>query len=178
VALAKHYDVPLEVKPVLPMMMRGMLVPPRKKWYILADTKREALKLGLDYGFIADPLGEGVERCYALFEYAKSNKREVEYLLAFARGVNAQAVPSDTDEGMKLIVENAGLDWTEAKPIMDRSVDAGDWQVWAERNYQEMHAKGLWGVPCFEYGATTVWGQDRIDVVEQVICDSIKLANH
>ncbi len=31
-----------------------------KKWYIFHDTKREALKLGIPYGFVADPLGPGV----------------------------------------------------------------------------------------------------------------------
>jgi len=72
VALARHYRVPILIKPVLPMLMRGMSVPDRKKWYIFSDTKREALNLGLDYGNLADPLGAGVERCYALFDYARS----------------------------------------------------------------------------------------------------------
>lgn len=179
VALARHYNVPIEVKPVLPMMMRGMFVPPRKKWYIFSDTKREAITLGLDYGFVADPLGVGVERCYALFNYAKSQHKEVEYLLAFAKAVNARAIHSDTDRGMKKIVEQAGLEWSQAKPLLkkDEALKKDDWRQWAEANYAEMHSLGLWGVPCFQYAAATVWGQDRIDVVERAICDAIVSVN-
>ncbi|MFQ3243412.1 MAG: 2-hydroxychromene-2-carboxylate isomerase [Arenicella sp.] len=179
VALARHYTVPIEVKPVLPMMMRGMFVPPRKKWYIFADTKREAITLGLDYGFVADPLGVGVERCYALFNYAKSQHKEVEYLLAFAKAVNARAIHSDTDRGMKKIVEQAGLEWSQAKPLLqkDETLNSDDWRQWAEANYAEMHSLGLWGVPCFRYADTTVWGQDRLDVIERAICDAIVSVN-
>jgi 2-hydroxychromene-2-carboxylate isomerase len=186
VALARHYNVPIEVKPVLPMMMRGMFVPPRKKWYIFSDTKREALALGIDYGFVADPLGVGVERCYALFNYAKSQHKEVEYLLAFAKAVNAEAIHSDTDQGMKKIVEQAGLEWSRAKSLLttdqrlrkDEALKEDDWRQWAEANYSEMHSLGLWGVPCFRYGDLTVWGQDRIDVIERAICDAIVSANN
>jgi 2-hydroxychromene-2-carboxylate isomerase len=45
--LCKHYQIPLQVKPVLPMVMRGMNVPHIKKMYIFHDTKREANKLGI-----------------------------------------------------------------------------------------------------------------------------------
>ncbi len=173
VTLARHYGVPILIKPVLPMLMRGMSVPDRKKWYIFSDTKREALNLGLEYGNVADPLGAGVERCYALFDYARSQGKEVAYLLAFARAVNTRGIHSDTDSGMKAIVEEAGLDWSQAEPLLTRD----DWRVWADANYQEMHEKGLWGVPCFEYSDVAVWGQDRIDVIEQAICQSIELSN-
>jgi len=177
VALAKHYDVPIVVKPVLPMMMRDMYVPPRKQWYIFSDTKREAHSFGIDYGFVADPLGEGVERCYALFEYAQTRNREVEYLLAFARAVNSRAIHSDTDLGMKTIVEEAGLDWVEAEPILRENLETHGWRPAVESNYEEMHAQGLWGVPCFHYDDVAVWGQDRVDVIEQAICRSIEGAN-
>ncbi|MBL4672972.1 MAG: DsbA family protein, partial [Arenicella sp.] len=179
VALARHYNVPIEVKPVLPMMMRGMLVPPRKKWYIFSDTKREAKALGLDYGFVADPLGVGVERCYTLFNYAKSQHKQVEYLIAFAKAVNTRAIHSDTDRGMKKIVEQAGLEWSRAKALlnMDQALNKDDWRQWAEANYSEMHSLGLWGVPCFRYADIAVWGQDRVDVIERAICDAIVSAN-
>jgi len=131
------------------------------------------LKLGLDYGFVADPLGIGVERCYALFDYAKSKGKEVGYLLSFARAVNAQGIHSDTDSGMQKIVEAAGLDWSEAKPILDSEFASGDWRTWAEHNYSQMRALGLWGVPSFAYEDVAVWGQDRIDVIEQRVCEKL-----
>ena len=44
--LAEHYKLNLKIKPVLPMMMRGLTVPEVKKMYIFHDTKREAKKTG------------------------------------------------------------------------------------------------------------------------------------
>lgn len=173
VVLANHYGLPIEIRPVLPMLMRGMAVPEQKKWYIFFDTKREALKHGIDYGFVADPLGHGVERCYALFDYARSKGKETNYLLSFARAVNAQGIHSDTDSGMQRIVESADLDWSEAKPIMDRELASGEWRIWAEDNYSRMRALGLWGVPSFSYKDVAVWGQDRIDVIERRVCGLI-----
>ena len=177
VALAKHYGIQIIVKPVLPMMMRNMYVPPRKQWYIFSDTKREARRLGIDYGFVADPLGVGVERCYALLSYAREHNKDVEYLLSFARAVNANGVHSDTDQGMKTIVEGAGLNWGDAKPVMQNNLQTQEWRAEVERNYDEMQALGLWGVPCFQYADLSVWGQDRVDVIEQAICRDIKLIN-
>ena len=165
VKLAKHYDIELIVKPVLPMMMRGLSVPNAKKMYIFHDTKREAQKYGIDYGYVADPLGAGVERCYALFEYAESQGKSVEYLLAYARAVNAQGIRSETDKGLKKILLSCGLDWQTAKPLLNNK----SWNAWADQNLQEMYSYGLWGVPSLKYKNTTVWGQDRIFVIENEI---------
>lgn len=167
--LAQHYDIPFIVKPVLPMIMRGLKVPPTKKFYIFLDTKREADKLGIDYGFVADPLGLGVERCYALFEYAREQGKEVEYLLSYARGVNAEGILSETDAGLKIIVERAGLQWSQAQAILARPDWRSAWQDWAEANREEMIEQGQWGVPSVRYQDLTLWGQDRIEFVEQAI---------
>lgn len=64
--LAQHYNVPLELKPVLPMLMRGLSVPKNKTSYIFMDTVRESKKLGIPYSNVADPLGKGVENGYAI----------------------------------------------------------------------------------------------------------------
>lgn len=99
--IAHHYQLPLQIKPVLPMVMRGRSVPRSKKVYILKDTNRETHEYGIAFGKVADPLGEGVKRCYALFEYAKSQEKEVEYLKTFAESVWALGIRSDTDRGLK-----------------------------------------------------------------------------
>jgi len=165
ITLAHNWNVPLRLRPVLPMLMRGQSVPDAKKWYIFHDTKREALKLGISYGFVADPLGPGVERCFALFEYARSLGREIEYMRSYARAVNAEGIRSETDEGLRIIVERAGLDWPKAKALLaDQS-----WREWAEDNRKAMYGCGLWGVPSFRYGAASCWGQDRLWVIEDEI---------
>jgi 2-hydroxychromene-2-carboxylate isomerase len=165
VTLAQAWNIPLRLRPVLPMLMRGQSVPDTKKWYIFQDTKREALKLGIPYGFIADPLGPGVERCYALFEYARSLGREVDYMRTYARAVNAEGIRSETDEGLKIIIERAGLNWQNAKALLaDQS-----WREWAEDNRKAMYDCGLWGVPSFRYAPVSCWGQDRLWVIEDEI---------
>ena len=148
------------------MMMRGMNVPEAKKMYIFLDTKREARKLGIPYGFVADPLGAGVERCYTLFSYAQSLGCEKEYLLNFAQAVNAQGIHSDSDEGLKIIVERSGMDWQKAKSLLTDEEHRNDWHGWAEENRQQMLALGSWGVPTFKYGDLVLWGQDRIGLIE------------
>ena len=56
------FGLDLRLRPVLPMVMRGMQVPREKLLYLAKDTMREADRRGVPYGKIADPVGEGVER--------------------------------------------------------------------------------------------------------------------
>lgn len=165
IMLAEAWNIRLQLRPVLPMLMRGQSVPDAKKWYIFQDTKREAHKLGIPYGCVADPLGPGVERCYALFEYARSCGREIDYMRTYARAVNAEGIRSETDSGLRTIVERAGLDWQKARGLLD---DPG-WRDWAEANRKAMYSHGLWGVPSFCYGSTCCWGQDRLWLIEEEI---------
>ncbi|WP_372863378.1 DsbA family protein [Spongiibacter sp.] len=166
--LAQHYNIALHIKPVLPMLMRGMAVPTQKKMYIFHDTKREADKLGIPYGFVADPLGRAVERCYALCGYAETQGLLQDYLLSFARAVNAEGIRADSDRGLRKIVERCGLDWQRAKNLL-----ADDsWRDWAQKNLEEMYAMGCWGVPSFRYGELTLWGQDRLGMVERAMLSS------
>ena len=165
IQLAEAWNIPLQLRPVLPMVMRGQSVPDAKKWYIFHDTKREADKLGIPYGFVADPLGPGVERCYALFEYARSLGREIEYMRSYARAVNAEGIRSETDAGLKVIVEWAGLEWQKAKTLLNDQ----SWREWAEVNRKAMYDCGLWGVPSFRYGTVSCWGQDRLWIIEEAI---------
>jgi len=163
--LANHYQVPLVVKPVLPMVMRRMQVPNAKKFYISLDAKREAKQCGIDFGLIADPLGAGVERCYALYDWAQSNGRGLEYLESYARGVWAEGIRSDTDKGLQKIVERSGLNWQEAR----QQLKGDTWKSWAQNNLAQLYGEDMWGVPSFKYLNTRLFGQDRINCLESVI---------
>lgn len=165
IKLSEHYQIPLELKPVLPMLMRGMKVPKKKGMYIVLDTKREANSYGIEFGKIADPLGAGVERCYAVFEYAKSLGKEVEFMKNYATAVWSQRIFSDTNQGLKKIVEISGLDWQVAQPLLNDE----SWRKWADANLKELFDLGLWGVPCFKYKDTHVFGQDKLLFIEQAI---------
>ncbi|MFQ3172902.1 MAG: 2-hydroxychromene-2-carboxylate isomerase [Oleispira sp.] len=165
IMLAKHHRIPLTIKPVLPMMMRDMNVPDTKKIYIFLDTKREASKLGLPYGYVADPLGVAVERCYSLIEYAKAEGKYHDFLLSFARAVNSEGIRAETDKGMKTIVTRCGLDWR----IAQRKLEDKSWRHWADKNLEDMYSVGCWGVPTICYGDTIFWGQDRFGIMENYI---------
>lgn len=165
--LAARHGVALVIKPVLPMVMRRMQVPQQKGMYIIRDTKREAEKHNIKFGFSADPLGAAVERCYALFEHASENNLGNEFLETFARSVWAEGIDAATDEGMKTIVETTGLNWSLAKPLLNNE----DWRGWAQENLLDMYDNGLWGVPSFRYQQIAVFGQDRLDRLEQAIID-------
>ncbi|WP_299079315.1 DsbA family protein [uncultured Paraglaciecola sp.] len=167
--LAEHYQIPLKLKPVLPMLMRNLPVPKQKSMYIAHDTKREANEYALPFGKIADPLGAGVERCYALFDYAQSQCKEVEFMCNFTQAVWSQRVWADTDKGLKSIVERSGLDWQQAKQCLTDET----WRHWAQANLKELYSLGLWGVPSFKYQNTAVFGQDKLAFIEQQIRQSL-----
>jgi len=163
--LANHYQTTLNIKLVLPMVMRGLAVPTSKRIYILKDAKREAVKNSIPFGKIADPLGIGVERCMALYSYAKQQGVERDYLLSISRGIWSRGVDVATDKGLCNLITEAGLDWQTAKLYLNNN----DWRSWAESNRQQMLASGLWGVPSFICNNEAIWGQDRVWAVEAAI---------
>lgn len=170
-ALCSRYPVDLVLRPVLPMMMRGVKADRRKGVYILQDTQREAERLGIPFGNIWDPFGEPILRAYSLFPWAREQGRGFEYLHVYSQAVWSERVNAQSHPGLKSIVERAGLNWHEAL----RRLDNTDWEPEMEANVQDMIAAGSWGVPTLRITASgkepafTVWGQDRIWLIEEEI---------
>lgn len=161
--LASRCGVPLVIKPVLPMVMRGHAVPLVKRLYLARDAAQQARRLGIPFGKICDPLGRGVERCLALFEHAERVGAALAFCASAARGIWAEAVDVTRDDEMAIIVRRAGLDWSVAKA----SLDDESWRERAENNRLELRELGLYGVPSFRFGDVTYWGQDRLDRLEE-----------
>jgi len=69
--LVRRSGVKLVLRPVLPMVMRGLPVPRAKRLYIVLDTKREAERAGVAFGRVCDPVGRPVERAYSLYPWAR-----------------------------------------------------------------------------------------------------------
>jgi 2-hydroxychromene-2-carboxylate isomerase len=167
--LCRRYPVDLVVRPVLPMMMRGVKADRRKGQYILFDTQREADRLGVPFGNIWDPFGDPVRRAYSLFPWARDQGKGFEYLHAYSLAVWSERVDAWSEHGLKAIVERAGLSWVEARPHLD----SRDWEAEMEKNVNDMLAAGSWGVPTLRLPAAgglpdfTVWGQDRIWLIEE-----------
>jgi len=166
-ALAARHGVALEIKPVLPMVMRGLKVPRAKRMYIVRDVAREARRMDIPFGRICDPLGVGIERCFALFALAQRDQRGFDFALSAGRGIWSEALDVARDDDLQHIAGRAGLDWSEARAALSDPGCAGEWRGMAERHREELSALGLWGVPSFQFGDYAVWGQDRLDSLEE-----------
>jgi 2-hydroxychromene-2-carboxylate isomerase len=170
-ALPARHPVEVRIRPVLPMVMRGLPVPLAKRLYILRDAKREADRLGIPFGRISDPVGRPIERAFGLYRWARAEGRAADFLLAFCRAAMGEGIDLGSDAGLRRVVEDAGLSWEAADA---HGEDAG-WREELEENRRAMFAAGLWGVPSFRLlgrGAEPdfcTWGQDRIWLVEQEI---------
>ena len=164
-ALANAYGAELKIRFVLPMVMRGLPVPPAKKKYIPLDTAREARRLGVPFGKVMDPVGKPVELGYSLLPWAIEKGRGYEFANAFLTCVWSEGTNAGSKSGIQKITERAGLDWSEAKGIIGNE----DWRAIAEANRLEMMERGIWGVPSFRVGDTITWGQDRLWVIEHAL---------
>lgn len=163
--LAQAYGLELKLRFVLPMVMRGLPVPPAKRTYIMLDAAREARSAGIPLGRICDPVGRPVERGYSLLPWAIKQGKGFAYCEAFMRGVWSRGVDAGSDAGMRSIVEDAGLDWAAARPLIGND----EWRAEAEANRRELMSLGLWGVPSFRFNDAFAWGQDRLWVIEDAI---------
>jgi 2-hydroxychromene-2-carboxylate isomerase len=155
--IADAYGLEFQIRPVLPMVMRGMQVPRTKLLYIATDTSRESRRLNVPFGKIADPVGLGVERCLAVLQYAVGENRERDFLLNAGEAIWNEAVDVATDEGLRKVTAKSGLFWPEAKA----SIEKDEWRQIADDNRQSMMESGSWGVPTVRIGEFVTWGQDR-----------------
>ena len=80
-------------------------------------------------------------------------------------GVWAQGLDAGRDDALFSIAAKAGLTRAECQNALQ---DPG-WRVQAEAHRAEMMDLGLWGVPSFRVGTTSVWGQDRLWAVQAAV---------
>jgi 2-hydroxychromene-2-carboxylate isomerase len=169
IALAKDAGIPVEIRPVMPMVMRGVPAPGAKGIYIMLDALRESDHLGVPFGDMYDPIGRPVERGFSLWPFANERGRGAEFISSFLRAAFAEGRATGSDEGLRQVVEEAGLDWNEAKEVVDNE----EWRPVLEANRQEMYdGLGAWGVPSYRLKSAegssadepdvSVWGQDRL----------------
>ena len=160
-ALTQGTNIQVRLRYVLPMVMRGLAVPPSKRMYISLDAAREARRLNVPFGRLCDPVGRPTERGLALMPLAQAQGVGPAYVQAFMQGVWAQGLDAGSDKGLRRITERAGLAW----PDVCTALQDDAWRLTAEANRVEMLSLGLWGVPSFKIGDTAVWGQDRLAAV-------------
>lgn len=165
--LASHYQLTLNIKLLMPMVMRGLSVSRLKQKCIFTDAVREAKAKDIPFHKFADPIGEGVINSYQFFYYAKYCECEVEYLLALFQAVYVDGVDLSKLRNVKKILLHIGLDVEAALHFSKHN----PWQASIDENDNHLSEKGFWGVPVFEYRELSVWGQDRLWQIEQAIID-------
>jgi 2-hydroxychromene-2-carboxylate isomerase len=172
IELAEKTGIKMVLRPVMPMVMRGVSLTRTKGLYIFADASREAHALGINWGRKTyDPIGTPVIRAFSLFPWAREQGKEVRFLIAFFHAAFFDGVNTNSDKGMQVVVENAGLSWSDAQSVIDNT----DWHDELEANRLAMYDFDSWGVPSFrlldENGETLLgtWGQDRLWLVAKEI---------
>jgi len=156
-AIVDAFGLQLQIRPVLPMVMRGLQVPRDKLRYIAFDAVREAHRCDVSFGNASDPVGAGVERFMAVFNYARLERRERDFVLHASVAIWSEAIDLATDSGMRKVTGRTGLFWPDAKAAMDND----DWREGVDANREAMAELGCWGVPTLRMGDFVTWGQDR-----------------
>ena len=173
VEMAERHGRPLLLRPVLPMVMRGLPVPRGKAIALLTDAAREAEERGIAFGRVCDPVGAGVERCYAVARCARELGREPAYFSSCMRACWAEGIDLASDRGLAFASERAGVPWSQAASFASRE----QWREEVNRNIEALEEAGLWGVPSFRCGDRTTWGQDRLSVVDAWLRDQRATVN-
>ncbi len=172
-AMAQASGIKLDVRPVLPMVMRGVPGTFTKGFYVWKDVAREAYDLGVEYGKFYDPVGEPVKKGYSLYMWALDQGRGNEFFGAFLKEAFAKGINTNTNAGLRKVVEMADLDWNVAKTHLDGK----SWLDMVERNRVRMYDLGIWGVPSYRLldrngkQVLGVWGQDRLWLVSRKIAE-------
>ena len=172
-AMIERTGVPVVVRPVMPMLMRGVPAPAAKQRYIITDAAREGRAHGSPMRRVVDPFGDPVRRAFALFPAAVKLDASMAFVTAYLQAAWEDGVDISSDAGLKEVARRAGLDWS----ALQAAREGKDWEAVLEENLQEMLGAGLWGVPSFRVSGgnreTTFacWGQDRIWRVENEIAE-------
>lgn len=162
--LARHYGAPLTLRPILPMVMRGLPVPPIKSFYIVRDTKREADRAGLPFGPISDPVGPGAERALAVLHHVTPLRMGEDFAESALRAAWSEGVALAEDAGLIAAAARAGV--SEAQ--VTAALADERWRAVAEANRQALFDAGLWGAPTYRIeGGPAHWGQDRLWTLEE-----------
>ncbi len=169
-ALADNAAVEIKIRPVMPMMMRGVTAPRLKALYILFDSAREARRYGVPFGKAVDPFGEPVKLAFSLYPHVDQQGKGREYISRYLRAAWAEGVDITRPRGLRRIIEDIGLRWQDTEPHLG----SNEAEALLEANVQDMLAAGLWGVPSFRLSGgisppLSCWGQDRLWLVEQQI---------
>ncbi len=155
--LQESCELNVRLRPVLPMVRRGLAVPTSKRLYIVKDTYREAQRLGISFGKITDPLN-AAERLIALFYVAAESGKEQLFTRLALRAAWSEGKDLTDNAELQALSRAAGM----TTSMFRQSEHLEDALEKAARNRKELNSLGLWGVQSFKVGEEATWGRDRL----------------
>ncbi len=157
----------LRLRPVLPMVMRNLAVPPNKKFYLLADAARVARWQHQEFGKICDAVGLATEQCMAIFFALEAHNeyrvKSFEWIEIAAAAIWAHGQDLEKRSVLRKLLRQIEVD----ESLVDAALADENWRQQAEQNRLALTSLGLWGVPSFALYKDgklqrAFWGQDRI----------------
>ena len=166
--LSKHYQVPLKIKLLLPLVMRGVTITENKARYVVFDASREAKKLNIPFTGIADPLGQGIINVFQIFSFAEQQGEALAFIKSAYNAIYVDGLDLSQVPVIKSLCEKHHICYDAALKYNNEH----DWQQWSDCNQSTIKSLGLWGAPCFRFKNVACWGQDRLAQIEQTIIAS------
>ena len=166
-----EYPINLITRPVLPMLMRMMVIPAFKGKYIISDAAREGRKYGYEMKEIFSPIGKPARKAYSLFPVIDSMGKGFEYIDELLKASFQEGINIGEDDYLKNTVSGLGLDWDFIK----KDLNTSKWKKVLNDNVNDMYQGNCWGVPSFKItdadGSNPyyVWGQDRMWLLKEEI---------
>lgn len=165
--LIERTSVETRMRPVMPMMMRGVPAPRTKQLWILRDAAREGRRRGVAIEHPVDPFGEPVRRALSLWAPLHEAGLGTAFLEAYLHAAWIEGLDVTRDAGLLEVLRRIGADPQALAPLIGG--DASD--ALLRDNLDAMLAADLWGVPAFRVSgggspARAFWGQDRLWRVE------------
>ena len=166
-----EYPINLITRPVLPMLMRMMVIPAFKGKYIISDAAREGRKYGYEMKEIYSPIGKPARKAYSLFPLIDSMGKGFEYINELLKASFQDGINIGNDEYLEETVTSIGLDWS----VIKKDLNTSKWKKVLNENVKDMYQGNCWGVPSFKItdvdGSNPfyVWGQDRMWLLKEEI---------
>ena len=159
--LIEQSNVQVNVRVVMPMMMRGVPAPAAKGQAIMTDAAREGRYFGSPMGRIVDPFGEPIKRAYAFLPELRRRGLLMPFVTEYLKAAWVEGVDVTREQGLSEVLQRTGCP-EDVAPAAE-----SEWRDEVEQNLAIMHEHDLWGVPSFRVTGGgrppfACWGQDRI----------------
>lgn len=178
-SLRAGYDVPVVLRPVLPIALRAKqtvfdAADKKRPRYIVMDSKRRAEMLGLPFAWPRpDPVVQDREtyevpeeqpyiwRLTSLGIEAERRGRGIDFAFHVAALLWGGTRNWDQGDHLAKATRKAGLDLE----VLEASITSRDVRAEIAKNHKRLEAAGHWGVPTAVFRGEPFFGQDRIDTL-------------